>query len=238
MWARELGEQRRLVGVVGQEQLDLPEPVALPPAEPDEERHRPGRGREPRRLGVEADERHVRRRLARQPGQPLAVERQDDGRRLARARPASSASRTTSPSIASASRSAPSSIGGRDRPPPSRDRGPAAGAGERRPVVREPALERRRPAHARGRAGVACPAPELVRAAAARAPCASTSGSSRGPVQAGQPASHSHARDQLGRAGDQLVVALPEPLATARSRRAPPRRGRSSAPRGAASGPG
>ncbi len=72
-------EQGRLLGMVGEEQLDLPEPVAGPPAEPDEEGHGPGRGGEPRRLGVEADERRVGRRLARQCRETVPIDRERPG---------------------------------------------------------------------------------------------------------------------------------------------------------------
>ena len=69
--------------MVGQQELDLAEPVALPPAEPDEERDRAGRRREAGRLRVEADERRVRPAAC--PGSDasaIAIDRQDDGRRL------------------------------------------------------------------------------------------------------------------------------------------------------------
>ena len=68
-------EQGRLLAVVGEQQLDLPEGVADPPAEADEERHGPGRRGQPRRLRVEADQRHVRGRLPGERCQPLPVER-------------------------------------------------------------------------------------------------------------------------------------------------------------------
>jgi hypothetical protein len=73
--ARELGEQCRLIGMVGEEELNLPKATAFPPPEADEERERPGRGREAGRLGIEAEEGSARRRLARQPGEPLPIER-------------------------------------------------------------------------------------------------------------------------------------------------------------------
>jgi hypothetical protein len=63
--ARELCEQRWLVRVIRQEQLDLPKAAPFPPAETDEERERPGRGREPGRLCVEAEQGSVRRWLTR-----------------------------------------------------------------------------------------------------------------------------------------------------------------------------
>jgi hypothetical protein len=52
---RQLGEERRLVGVIGQQELDLPEAAALPPAEPDKEGERARGRREPGRLGIEAE---------------------------------------------------------------------------------------------------------------------------------------------------------------------------------------
>ena len=73
--AGDLGEQRGLVGVIGEQQLGLAEARAVPAREADEERERPGRGREPGRLGVEAHERRVRRRVTGEPRQPLAVHR-------------------------------------------------------------------------------------------------------------------------------------------------------------------
>jgi hypothetical protein len=65
-----------LLAMIGEQQLDLAEQIALPPPEADEERHRPRRGREAGRLGVEADQRGVGRRLTGQLRQPLAVDRQ------------------------------------------------------------------------------------------------------------------------------------------------------------------
>lgn len=76
----ELGQERRLVGVIRQEQLDLAEPAALPPADPHEECQGAGRGGEARGFRVEAEQGSVRRGLARERGQPLAIDRQD-GRR-------------------------------------------------------------------------------------------------------------------------------------------------------------
>ena len=72
---RQLRQECGLVRVIRQEQLDLAEQAALPPAEPDEERERSGRGGEARRLGVQAEEGSVRRRLARQPRESLAIDR-------------------------------------------------------------------------------------------------------------------------------------------------------------------
>ena len=57
--------------------------VAFPPAEADEERHGTGGRREPGRLRVEADQRHVRRRLAGQRRKPHAIDRQRPAGRLA-----------------------------------------------------------------------------------------------------------------------------------------------------------
>jgi hypothetical protein len=63
--SRELVEQGRLIGMVRQQQLDLPEAAALPPAETDEEREGPRRGREARGLRIEAEQGSVCRRLPR-----------------------------------------------------------------------------------------------------------------------------------------------------------------------------
>ena len=76
-------EQRGLVAVVRQQELDLPERVPDPPAEPDEEGDGPGGRRQPGRLRVEADQRRVRRRLAGERRQPDPVERDRPGRDLA-----------------------------------------------------------------------------------------------------------------------------------------------------------
>ena len=104
---RQLGEQRRLVGVVGEQQLDLAEAAALPPAESDEERERARGRREPGRLRVKAEQGSVRPAAG-----PAAW-------RAARGRPGSSVVgdstttydpsgvRTSSPPTATASRSAP-----------------------------------------------------------------------------------------------------------------------------------
>ena len=73
--AGQCGEERRFVGMIGEQQLDLVEGVALPPAEADEKGDSPGGRREPRRLGVQADERDPRWRLARQSRQTHAIER-------------------------------------------------------------------------------------------------------------------------------------------------------------------
>ena len=78
----QLGEQRRLIGMVGQEQLDLPEATALPPSEAHQEGEGACRGREARRFGVEAEQGSVRWRLPRQCCEPLAIERQDRRRCL------------------------------------------------------------------------------------------------------------------------------------------------------------
>jgi hypothetical protein len=68
--AGEFAEERGLVGMVRQQQLDLPEPAALPPAEPDEKGERPRRGRQARRLRVKAEQGSVGRRLPGQRRQP------------------------------------------------------------------------------------------------------------------------------------------------------------------------
>ncbi len=79
---RELGEESRLVGVIGQQQLDLPEAAALPPAEADEEGECPRSRRQPRRFRVEAEQGSVRRWLARQRRQPAAIHGEERARRL------------------------------------------------------------------------------------------------------------------------------------------------------------
>lgn len=75
--ARELGEQGRLVGMVGQQELDLAEAAAFPPPEADEKRQRARSGRETGRLGVETDEGSAGRWLAGQAGEPLPVDREE-----------------------------------------------------------------------------------------------------------------------------------------------------------------
>jgi hypothetical protein len=79
---RQLGKERRLVGVVWQEQLDLSEETALPPAKPDQERERARRRCEPGRLRVEAEQGSIGRWLPRQRGKPNPVDRQQRRRRL------------------------------------------------------------------------------------------------------------------------------------------------------------
>jgi hypothetical protein len=78
----ELGQERRLVGVIRQQQLGLPEQAALPPPEPDEEREGPGGRREAGRLGVQAEQGSVGGRLSGQSGEALAIHWQDRSRRL------------------------------------------------------------------------------------------------------------------------------------------------------------
>jgi hypothetical protein len=80
--ARQLGEERRLVRVVREEELDLPEAAPFPPPQADQERERPGGRGEPGRLGVEAEEGSARRWLTRQSGQPFPIERQERRRGL------------------------------------------------------------------------------------------------------------------------------------------------------------
>jgi hypothetical protein len=79
---RQLSEQGRLVGVIREQELELPEATALPPAEADEEAQRArGRG-EPRRLGIEAEEGSVGGGLPRQAREPIPVQWQERRRRL------------------------------------------------------------------------------------------------------------------------------------------------------------
>jgi len=79
---RELREQRRLVGMIREQELDLPESAALPPAQPDEEGERSRSGRETGRLGVEAEQRSIGRRLPGEVGQASAINREQRARRL------------------------------------------------------------------------------------------------------------------------------------------------------------
>ena len=188
---------------------------------PMQEGDGPGRRREPGRLGVEADA--AARSGRRLPGQRrAAAPDRSAGRRSGRS------TRTNRPPRPSTT--SPSSGGGQPLGElrPSRS---ARGAGDRRArpdrgLRRAEALEPAGEVDARRRR-VAIVTPAWRSAAAARlgarrrrarpaaaapAPRASTSGSRRGPVQAGQPPSQPHAGDQLGGAGEQLVVALPQPL--------------------------
>ena len=184
--------------------------VPDPPAEADEEGDRAGGGREPGRLRVEADQRHVRRRLAGQRREPDPVD--GDG-------PARGSRRTTTPSGAARPRRRSRRPGARPaRPTPAsaaRGRGRSAAASGRGPVPLEPTGERRRAeSHAvvrGGRAGTepARRARASRRSASARA---STPGSRRGPVHAGQPASQPQAAIRSAAPVEELVVALPEPF--------------------------
>ena len=179
--------------------------VSLPPAEADQEGHRPGGGGQPGRLGVEADQRHVRRRLPGECRQPGAVDRQGTAGRLApdddALGPADDLTidRGSQPAgevLAALARDAP-----RWRP-------------GGRPIAVEPAGQRRR-------------AVDHGRAAPAVAPsgCAQLGQQSQG-QRAGidvdletwagaRRAAHVAAAhgDQLGGCGDELVVPVPQPLA-------------------------
>ena len=243
----ELGEQRRLVGVIREEELDLPEPGppttrarrgtrASPP--PSRARSSPCRGRagerppaagraarEPLPIDGHEGAGHPRGRTSRRAVGDLRVERRREPRREGRA-------------------------------PAARERGPrrllvrpdgrAGAARERRPEVREPAFpgdavpaastSSRPPPGDRaprgGRAGT-----ERRPAGAARAPCRRPRARGAGrctpgsPPRRGRPGSRSAAPRRARRGAR---TAAP----TARRRRASPRTGRSSAPRGAATGPG
>jgi hypothetical protein len=72
--------QSGFVRVIGEHQLDLLEAIAVPAREPDQEGQRAGGSREAGCLGVEAHQRCVGRRLARESREPLAIERQVHGR--------------------------------------------------------------------------------------------------------------------------------------------------------------
>lgn len=75
----ELRQQRRLVRLVGQEELGLAEHGPFPPPEPDQERQCPGRRGEPCRLGIETDQGYSGRRLTGQRGEPVALNRDHHG---------------------------------------------------------------------------------------------------------------------------------------------------------------
>ena len=90
------------------------------------------------------------------------------------------------------------------------------------PVVREPPLERRTELSA----ATTAPAPISWRSRSASA-LASTSGSSRGPVQAGQPASQPQRCDEVRRRRRSAPRGAARAAPTGRPRPAPPRRGRS-----------
>ena len=72
----QLREERGLIGMVREEQLDLAEQAALPPAKADKEREGPRRGREAGRLRVEAEQGSVGRRLAREGREAISIDRQ------------------------------------------------------------------------------------------------------------------------------------------------------------------
>ena len=160
---RELGEERRLVGMVRQEQLDLAEEAALPPSEPDEERKRAGRRGKPGRLRVQAEQGSVGRRLAGQRGKPIAVDRQQrrwclDQHERAEPRPDELAIDRRRQSLRPDARGANPVRGrGARRGRPRRDPGPE---------VREPPLERdgreRRLGHAAPTAAGSAPLPLVV----------------------------------------------------------------------------
>ena len=103
-------EEGRLLGVVGQEQLDLLEPIPVPRPDPDQERDGAGPGRQTGRLGVEADERArpAGAPSGRPPSRSRSTGRATDGRSTRTYPPA--APRIHSPSTASASRRASPSV--------------------------------------------------------------------------------------------------------------------------------
>jgi hypothetical protein len=68
--------------VVGDQELQLTEPVAIPATEAHEERERARSRSDPSCLRVEAEERAVGRRTAGQAGESLTVDRQSRGLRF------------------------------------------------------------------------------------------------------------------------------------------------------------
>jgi hypothetical protein len=188
--AGEFVEDRRLVRVVGQQELHLAEGRTVPPPESDAERDRPGRGREAGRLRVEADEGPVGIGLTGQPGQSRSVHRDGDRRSLDADEPTD-----RRPDDLAIERGR-EPIGECRRAERSVGQGTVRATRVRlgRPEPRQASGEVR---CARGRveghAGTRGePAPSSARSRSAR-PFASTPGSRRGPVQAGQPPSHPHA---------------------------------------------
>ena len=181
----------------------------------------------------------LRRRLTGQPGEPLAVERNVRRGRLAAARtpragPARLRRRSRRQALREVADALPRRGAGSVRPsaPGRSDRGRGARGGSR-------AAARASPAPVMPAAPAAAGPPDQLAEQAERERLARrASGSSRGPVQAGQPASQPQARDQLRRAGDAARRDGPTAAPTGRPRPGPPRRGRSSVPPGAASGPG
>lgn len=71
---RQAMEEGPLLGLIRQEQLNLPELLAFPPAKAHEEGDGAGCRSETRRLGVQADEGHVGRRLAREARECVPVD--------------------------------------------------------------------------------------------------------------------------------------------------------------------
>ena len=184
----------------------------------------PGRRREAGRLRVEADQRRVRRRLAREasPGGAVERDRRGPGPRSGPRSPAASAhdlavergGQALGQDVAR--RPANGAAGRRSSRSGSRAASRVAARVPRRAAGREPPLARAAPAGSIRRASRrAGPEPAVApRAASSRSASAlaSTSGSRRGPVQAGQPASHGAGADQVRGPGDELVVALPQAL--------------------------
>ena len=204
--------------------------------ESDEERDRAGGGREAGRLRVEADEGHVRRRLARQAREPSRSSgrttvsgSQPDDRHRGRSRRPRRRRRPARPARCEPSaerlRSAADGAAGARR---SR-RAARKFASRRSRSARRSRRQPPRPATVAGAELAQQPEGERLRVDVRLEPR---------PGAGGAAAVAGARGDELRRPGDQLVVALEQPLARARSRRAPPRTGRSSAPRGAANGPG
>src|SRR6185369_4927054 len=176
---------------------DLPEAAALPPAEADEEGERSGRGGEAGRLGIEAEEGSVGRRLSGERGESRPIDRQQGARSLdpherPACRPYQLAVERGGQSLGT-DRAGTAGVRWRERCRCLARRDPSA-------KVRKSPLEPDR-GDALGHAGTASMlgavpgrAVETSAASSRRARCLPlTSGSRRGPVQAGQPASQAHA---------------------------------------------
>jgi hypothetical protein len=195
------GEERRLVAMVGAEELELPEAVTLPPAQADEEGERAGSAAEAGRLRVEADQGDVGRRLTRQGGQSRSLEGDrdgggldahdvplggPDGRAVHRRREARGERRAPGPLRRPGGR--PRVIGPR----------PAGGPEEGQPPGEQCRVAHAGTAGAAGRAGGPCwtrgaPSSARSRRASRRASRSASAPAGRGPVHDGQPVSQAQA---------------------------------------------